>query len=123
MAWITGVGMTRYGRLVGRTTLDLMSEAASLALADAGLERRDIDGLLCGYSTVMPHLMLATVFAEHFGLAPSYAHGVQSGGATDVSKPLHQLADSLSKRGMVILISDLLDDPALVVRGGLALAL
>src|ERR1051325_8552602 len=36
---------------------------------------------------------------------------------TNVSKPLHQLADSLSKRGMVILISDLLDEPASVIRG------
>src|SRR5467141_2453717 len=36
---------------------------------------------------------------------------------TNVSKPLHQLADSLSKRGMVVLISDLLDDPAAVIRG------
>jgi uncharacterized protein (DUF58 family) len=36
---------------------------------------------------------------------------------TDVSKPLHQLADLLSKRGMVVLISDLLDDPARVIRG------
>jgi uncharacterized protein (DUF58 family) len=36
---------------------------------------------------------------------------------TNVAKPLHQLADSLSKRGMVVLISDLLDDPEQVIRG------
>ena len=65
--------------LSGLPTLDLMSEAATAALVDAGLERRDIDGLICGYSTLLPHLMLATVFAEHFGLAPAYAHGVQVG--------------------------------------------
>src|SRR5262249_53435521 len=39
------------------------------------------------------------------------------GNVTNVSKPLHQLADSLRKRGMVILISDLLDDPDAVIRG------
>src|SRR3954465_8890671 len=39
------------------------------------------------------------------------------GQQTNVSKPLHQLADSLTKRGMVVLISDLLDDPERVVRG------
>src|SRR5919107_1219613 len=39
------------------------------------------------------------------------------GQKTNVSKPLHQLADSLSKRGMVVLISDLLDDPEQVIRG------
>ena len=38
------------------------------------------------------------------------------GRTTNVSKPLHQLADSLSKRGMVVLISDLLDDPDEVIR-------
>src|ERR687887_998948 len=36
---------------------------------------------------------------------------------TNVSKPLHQLAESLTKRGMVVLISDLLDDPDAVIRG------
>jgi uncharacterized protein (DUF58 family) len=36
---------------------------------------------------------------------------------TDVAKPLHQLADALTKRGMVVLISDLLDDPERVIRG------
>src|SRR5262245_8311586 len=39
------------------------------------------------------------------------------GTVTNVSKPLHQLAESLTKRGMVVLISDLLDDPAAVIRG------
>jgi uncharacterized protein (DUF58 family) len=38
------------------------------------------------------------------------------GKETDISKPLHQLADSLTKRGMVIVISDLLDDPDEVIR-------
>ena len=64
MSWITGVGLTAFGRLEGRTTLDLMSEAASAALGDAGLERREVDGVLCGYSTTLPHLMLATLFSS-----------------------------------------------------------
>ena len=42
---------------------------------------------------------------------------LQGGNRTDVSKPLHQLASSLTKRGMVVLISDLLDDPERVIRG------
>ncbi|HEV3140944.1 MAG TPA: hypothetical protein VGY57_10530, partial [Vicinamibacterales bacterium] len=36
---------------------------------------------------------------------------------TNVSKPLHRLAESVTKRGMVVLISDLLDDPEQVIRG------
>jgi len=39
------------------------------------------------------------------------------GQTTDVSRPLHQLADSLRKRGLVVLVSDLLDDPEAVLRG------
>ena len=82
MSFITGVGLTAYGKREGCSTLDLMSEAATLALADSGLKRAEIDGVLCGYSTTMPHLMLATVFAEHFGIQPKYAHAIQVGGAT-----------------------------------------
>ena len=82
MSWISGVGLTRFGKHPGRSTLDLMGEAAALALADAGLVRDDIDGLICGYSTTLPHLMLSTLFAEHFGLKPRYAHAIQIGGAT-----------------------------------------
>ena len=82
MSFITGSGLTPYGRHEGKDSLDLMTQATDLALADASLQRGDIDGLICGYSTTLPHLMLSTVFAEHYGLKPSYAHAVQLGGAT-----------------------------------------
>jgi uncharacterized protein (DUF58 family) len=39
------------------------------------------------------------------------------GRRTDVSKPLHLLAGGIAKRGMVVLISDLLDDPSRVIDG------
>ena len=85
MSFITGVGLTSFGKHEGCSTLDLMSMAAEQAVTDAGLERRDIDGILCGYSTVQPHIMLATVFAEHFGIQPKYAHAVQVGGGTGMA--------------------------------------
>lgn len=81
-AHIVGVGDTAFGRLEGLGPLDLMSRAAEDALADARLSRGEIDGVLTGYATSMPHLMLATLFAEHFGLDPTYAHAVSMGGAT-----------------------------------------
>jgi uncharacterized protein (DUF58 family) len=40
-----------------------------------------------------------------------------AGARTDAGRPLHQLADALAKRGMIILISDLLDEPARVIDG------
>jgi uncharacterized protein (DUF58 family) len=42
---------------------------------------------------------------------------LEAGSRTNVAKPLHQIADAMTRRGMVILISDLLDDPEAVVRG------
>ena len=81
-AFITGVGNTRFGRLEGQGPLDLMGQAASQALADAQLQRADIDGLLCGYATTLPHLMLSTLFAERYGLRLAYGHGMALGGAT-----------------------------------------
>jgi len=98
LSYITGVGLTSYGKHEGSSSLDLMSQAAALALADAGLARGEIDGILCGYSTVSPHIMLATVFAEHFGIQPSYAHAVQVGGATGLAMTM--LAHTLVEAGM-----------------------
>lgn len=104
MSYVLGSGLTRFGRHDGRSTLDLMSEAAAAALADAGLERGEIDGLICGYSTTMPHIMLATVFAEHFGLKPSYAHAVQVGGATGFAMTMlaHLLVESGAARRVLV---------------------
>lgn len=39
------------------------------------------------------------------------------GTRTQTGPPLHQLADAISKRGLVVLISDLLDEPASVIEG------
>ena len=104
MSYLLGSGLTRFGRHEGRSTLDLMSEAAAAALADAGLERGDVDGLICGYATTMPHIMLATVFAEHFGLTPSYAHAVQVGGATGFAMTMlaHLLVESGAARRVLV---------------------
>jgi acetyl-CoA acetyltransferase len=79
---IAGIGLTAFGRRPGPGPIELMAEAADLALADAGLDRARIDGLITGYATTLPHLMLADLFAEHYGLQPRHAHAVQAGGAT-----------------------------------------
>ena len=104
MSFITGVGLTAFGRHEGSSSLDLMSKAAELAIADAGLKRAEIDGILCGYSTVSPHIMLATVFAEHFGIKPTYAHAVQVGGATGLAMTMlaHHLVDAGVARHVLV---------------------
>ena len=76
-AIISGVADTAVGKVPGSSCLGLHVEAATAALADAGLKASDIDGVLCAYSTTQPHMMLASVFCEFFGLM----HEIQRGGA------------------------------------------
>src|SRR3981189_1413039 len=104
MSFITGVGLTAFGRHDGSSSLDLMSTAAELAISDAGLKRGEIDGILCGYSTVAPHIMLATVSAEHFGIRPAYAHAVQVGGATGLAMTMlaHHLVEAGVARHVLV---------------------
>lgn len=108
MSHITGAAHTAYGRREGAGTLDLMSEAAQAALDDAGLVRADIDGLITGYSTTLPHLMLSTVFAEHFGLKPDYAHAVQLGGATGFAMVMlaHKLVSAGVARHILVVAGE-----------------
>lgn len=81
-AYIRGVGNTPFGRLAGQGPVELMHQAMIAALQDAQLDRGEIDGLLCGYATTLPHLMLSTLLCERLSLSPGYAHGMQLGGAT-----------------------------------------
>ena len=108
MSFITGAGHTAYGRREGCDTLALMSEAAQAALDDAGLVRADIDGLITGYSTTLPHLMLSTVFAEHFGLTPDYAHAIQLGGATGFAMVMlaHRLVEAGAARNILVVAGE-----------------
>lgn len=108
MSYLIASGLIPYGRHEGRNTLDLMAQAGALALEDAQLARADIDGLLCGYSTTMPHLMLATVFAEHFGIHPRYAQAVQMGGATGLGLVMlaHHLVRSGAARRILVVAGE-----------------
>ncbi|MGH1331738.1 MAG: thiolase family protein [Paracoccaceae bacterium] len=82
MVYLRAAYATPFGRCEGSDPIALMSTAARQALKDADLERGAIDGLICGYATTLPHLMLAAVFAESFGLKPRFAQAMQMGGAT-----------------------------------------
>lgn len=81
-AYIVGVGNTTFGRHEGLGAVDLMAQAAERALEDAQLRRAEVDGVLCGYATTLPHLMLSTLFCERFAIQPRYAHSLQVGGAS-----------------------------------------
>lgn len=108
MSWIAGVGLTPFGRLDGMSSLDLMVEAATLAINDAGLDRPRIDGLLCGYTMTEPHVMLSAQFGERFGITPSYAHAVQVGGATGGAAVMlaHLVADAGVAKNVLVVIGE-----------------
>jgi uncharacterized protein (DUF58 family) len=40
---------------------------------------------------------------------------LEAGGETNISRPLHDLAEGLRRRGLIVLISDLIDDPESVL--------
>ncbi|MBN2299482.1 MAG: thiolase family protein [Deltaproteobacteria bacterium] len=51
---VIGAGLHRYGIFPEKTTVDMGSEAVSLALMDAGMGWKDIEAAYCG--TVQPHV-------------------------------------------------------------------
>tara|TARA_R100000005_G_scaffold38740_3_gene18149 strand:+ start:31265 stop:32416 length:1152 start_codon:yes stop_codon:yes gene_type:complete len=81
-AMITGVYDTDVGALPGSSCMALHAEAALGALADAGLSKADIDGVLCAYSFTEPHLMLSSVFCEYMNIQPKFNAAIEVGGAT-----------------------------------------
>jgi acetyl-CoA acetyltransferase len=80
---IIGIGElkpVRYSE--GKTTLSLIAESVQLALADAGLAKDEIDGLLVGPQVgETPQHVPATV-SEYLGISPIMSNTVDLGGAT-----------------------------------------
>jgi len=76
---IAGLGVTAQGKLPGRSAEDLTAAAIELALSDAGLERREVDGFL-----YQPGLEGGRVgaAAARAGLAANLALEIDTGGAT-----------------------------------------
>jgi acetyl-CoA acetyltransferase len=72
---VVGLGMTAQGRRLGVSDRVLRRSALELALEDAGLARRDIDGyILVGSGGFEDH--------RYLGLSPHFSYSLQSGGAS-----------------------------------------
>ncbi|GMG84941.1 thiolase [Paralimibaculum aggregatum] len=78
---IVGTGITNRWEAPGRTAFDQAQEAALLALEDAGLTTRDVDGLFCSLSASGTPVLNV---AERLGLTLRHADGTMVGGSSFV---------------------------------------
>ncbi|MCL4686278.1 thiolase family protein [Myxococcota bacterium] len=88
-AVLAGVGHTEFGKLAGRSAWHLEAAAAAAAVADAGVQPRDIDGLLTDpgpaqgvLDGITPHFLR---LGAQLGLDPDYAGSEILGGAGSVA--------------------------------------
>jgi uncharacterized protein (DUF58 family) len=86
------------------------------ALAYLMHRQRDSFGLIA-FDEAISALMPASARSGHLRAVLLALERLELGAGTNVAKPLNDLASAVRKRGMVVLISDLLDDPAQVLDG------
>lgn len=81
-AAIVGAGRSEIGRVPGKSAMALAAQAAKAALADAGIERSQIDGVLSSISLASPFHRFSVAFSEYFGIVPTFSNTLQVSGAT-----------------------------------------
>ncbi len=86
------------------------------ALAYLMHRQRDAFGLIA-FDDSISALLPASARAGHLRTVLLALERLQLGARTSVAKPLRDLAKAVRKRGMVVLVSDLLDDPEAVLDG------
>jgi len=101
----------------GSTAMTKFEYGACLAASLAYLMNRQRDAVgLTAFDDKILAMLPASSRPGHLRNLLVTLDRLQLGRETNLSKPLHQIVDSLSKRGMVVLISDLLDDADSVIR-------
>ena len=86
------------------------------ALAYFMMMQRDATGLVL-FDTEIRTLLPPRSRLPHLHLMLSELEGLRPSGTTATGKPLHDLAEGIKKRGLIVLISDLYDEPADVLSG------
>ena len=79
---IVGLGVTAMGKVYGRSASDFAAEAIQLALADAGLQKEDVDGLLMNANLspeMSPMLQMTLGFKDLSLLNVMNAYGSTAG--------------------------------------------
>ena len=86
------------------------------ALAYLMNRQHDAVGLMAFDDKIVTH-ELASARPGHLRRLLATLDRLQVGRSSNLSKPLSRLADALSRRSMVVLISDLLDEPEQIIKG------
>ena len=88
---IAGIGHTAFGKLPGRSTLSLNTEACRGALADAGIGKDAIDAVFVKVPTSAREFMYGQKLAEALGLRPRLGGAWDQGGAANVALIAHAI--------------------------------
>jgi len=97
-----GLTKLQYGATVAACLCNLM------------MRQRDAAGLMIFDDTVRT-VLPPRLRPAHLKRILTELQDVQPGGDTHISGPLHQLAEGMKRKGLVVLISDLLDDPVKIM--------
>ena len=79
---IIGIGLSPVGKVPGRSPLWLAANAAGKAVADAGIAKADIDGVLSSHAFASPFHRFSVAFSEYFGIQPTFSNNLQVSGAS-----------------------------------------
>ena len=85
------------------------SKSISAALSYLMIKQQDAVGLTT-FDEKINTIIKPKSKASHLNLLLKTMHNSSTGGETNISNLLHGLAESINKKGLIILISDLLDD-------------
>jgi acetyl-CoA acetyltransferase len=91
-AAIVGLGETEVGTVPGLSATQMCVKACRLALEDAGLSNRDVDGVITANSWSEPHYYHAEWMAEYLGIKPRHCLTVATGGGTIISAMHHAVS-------------------------------
>ncbi|UUX97320.1 thiolase C-terminal domain-containing protein [Aquabacterium sp. J223] len=79
---IVGAGLSAVGRVPGKSALGLAADAAYQAIADAGLQKSQIDGVLASHAFSAPFHRFSVALSEYLGIQPTFSNTLQVSGAT-----------------------------------------
>ena len=108
---IAGIGHTAFGKHPGRGTVSLNVEAIRKALADAGVEKRQVDGLMVKAPTSKFEMMYAQKLAEALGMQPRIGGVYDHGGASNISM-ISYAAMAIEAGQCEVAVVALADNPA-----------